>query len=61
MVEGGARLLESFLAAGLWDEAWIETAPVVLGTGVKAPAVCGVLAATEQRKGHLLETWKQKV
>ena len=39
MVEGGAELLESFLDAGLWDEAWVETAPVVLGAGVKAPAV----------------------
>lgn len=31
MVEGGARLLESFLDAGLWDEAWVETAPAALG------------------------------
>ena len=46
--------------AGLWDEAWVETAPVVLGAGVKAPAVPGVLTGTEQRHGHLLETWKQK-
>ena len=60
MVEGGAELLESFLDAGLWDEAWVETAPVVLGAGVKAPAVPGVLTGTEQRHGHLLETWKQK-
>ena len=60
MVEGGAELLESFLDAGLWDEAWVETAPVVLGAGVKAPAVPGVLTGTEQRHEHLLETWKQK-
>lgn len=60
MVEGGAELLESFFDAGLWDEAWVETAPVVLGAGVKAPAVPGVLTGTEQRHGHFLETWKQK-
>ena len=60
MVEGGAELLESFLDAGLWDEAGVETAPGVLGAGVKAPAVPGVLTGTEQRHGHLLETWKQK-
>jgi len=60
MVEGGAELQESFLDVGLWDEAWVETAPVVLGAGVKAPAVPGVLTGTEQRHGHLLETWKQK-
>ena len=60
MVEGGAGLLDSFLDAGLWDEAWVETAPAVLGAGVKAPAAPGVLTGTEQRHGHLLETWKQK-
>lgn len=61
MVEGGARLLAGFLDAGLWDEAWVETAPVVLGTGVKAPAVSGVLVATEQRDGHLLAKWRQEI
>lgn len=61
MVEGGAELLNSFLDAGLWDEVWVETAPCVLGSGVKAPAVSGVLTDVEQRQGHLLQTWKQKV
>ncbi|MBP3517744.1 MAG: bifunctional diaminohydroxyphosphoribosylaminopyrimidine deaminase/5-amino-6-(5-phosphoribosylamino)uracil reductase RibD [Parabacteroides sp.] len=61
MVEGGARLLAGFLDAGLWDEAWVETAPVVLGAGVKAPAVPGVLVATEQRDGHLLARWRQEI
>lgn len=61
MVEGGARLLAGFLDAGLWDEAWVETAPVVLGAGVKAPAVSGVLVATEQRDGHLLARWRQEI
>ena len=37
LVEGGARLLESFLAAGLYDEIRIEQAPAVLATGVRAP------------------------
>ena len=56
-----AELLESFLDAGLWDEVWVETAPVALGAGVKAPVVSGVLVGSEQRRGHLLETWKRKV
>ena len=41
LVEGGSRLLESFFANGLWDEAFIEQSPVELGGGVKAP-VCPV-------------------
>ena len=36
MVEGGAELLESFFDAGLWDEAWVETAPARFGCGCKS-------------------------
>lgn len=39
MVEGGNTLLESFLQEGLWDKMLVETAPVLLGTGVRAPGV----------------------
>jgi len=37
LVEGGTTLLNSFLTAELWDEIRIETAPIVLNEGVKAP------------------------
>lgn len=37
LVEGGAKLLQSFIDSGLWDMARIETAPVSLIDGVKAP------------------------
>lgn len=37
IVEGGAQLINSFLAAGLWDEARIITSPQSLGEGVPAP------------------------
>jgi diaminohydroxyphosphoribosylaminopyrimidine deaminase/5-amino-6-(5-phosphoribosylamino)uracil reductase len=36
LVEGGACLHRSFLNAGLWDELQIETAPVLLGSGIKS-------------------------
>ncbi|MDR1601974.1 MAG: bifunctional diaminohydroxyphosphoribosylaminopyrimidine deaminase/5-amino-6-(5-phosphoribosylamino)uracil reductase RibD [Tannerella sp.] len=36
LVEGGACLHRSFLNAGLWDELQVETAPVLLGNGVKS-------------------------
>jgi diaminohydroxyphosphoribosylaminopyrimidine deaminase / 5-amino-6-(5-phosphoribosylamino)uracil reductase len=40
LVEGGASLLQSFITAGLWDEARIITNPnLILGEGVKAPAI----------------------
>lgn len=37
LVEGGAILLQSFIDCGLWDEAFIETAPFALDGGVEAP------------------------
>lgn len=39
LVEGGRTLLQSFLDEGLWDEAWAEHSPLLLGEGVPAPQV----------------------
>ena len=39
LVEGGAKLLQSFIDAGLWDMMRVETSPLTLGEGVKAPKV----------------------
>jgi diaminohydroxyphosphoribosylaminopyrimidine deaminase/5-amino-6-(5-phosphoribosylamino)uracil reductase len=39
LVEGGAEVLNSFIIAGLWDEARIEIGAVCLGDGVRAPAL----------------------
>lgn len=37
MVEGGAKLLESFIREGLYDEIRVEQAPIAIATGLKAP------------------------
>ena len=37
LVEGGAKTLQSFIDADLWDEAYIERSDILLGDGVKAP------------------------
>lgn len=37
LVEGGSALLQSFIDAGLWDEAFVEVSPMRLASGVKAP------------------------
>lgn len=37
LVEGGSQLLQSFLDAGLWDEAYVECCPQVLGQGIQSP------------------------
>lgn len=41
LVEGGSTLLQSFIKNGLWDEAYIETSPIRLNEGVKAPDITG--------------------
>ena len=41
MVEGGSILLQSFIDAGCWDEAYIETSDAQLNDGVKAPVLTG--------------------
>ena len=46
LVEGGRILLNSFLDSGLWDEAVVETAPVLLQTGVEAPSLRGCCEET---------------
>ena len=43
LVEGGSRLLQSFLDAGVWDEVMVEEAPALLGSGVPAPRIDGHL------------------
>ena len=39
LVEGGATVHRQLIAAGLCDEIWIETAPLTLTDGVKAPTL----------------------
>ena len=39
LVEGGAHTLQSFIDAGLWDEAYIEVASIALGGGVEVPSI----------------------
>ena len=40
-VEGGERLLSSFIERGLWDEARVFTAEKTLGIGIRAPQLIG--------------------
>lgn len=41
IIEGGAYTLNTFIEAGLWDEARIFTGKAVLGQGLKAPFITG--------------------
>lgn len=50
VVEGGAKTLQSFLDAGLWDEIRIETAPFTVDKGIEAPKLPGNLRITKVEK-----------
>ena len=61
IVEGGAQLLGSFLREGVWDEAWVETVPLLLGSGVVAPETEGSLVKTELRGRAVLSVYNNIV
>ncbi|WP_183560319.1 bifunctional diaminohydroxyphosphoribosylaminopyrimidine deaminase/5-amino-6-(5-phosphoribosylamino)uracil reductase RibD [Mucilaginibacter sp. SP1R1] len=44
IIEGGAHTLQTFIEAGLWDEARIFTGKIVLNNGIKAPQITGIIA-----------------
>lgn len=54
LVEGGGQLLGSFRDAGLLDEAWVFTAPVVLGGSDAASACAGDGAVSVAQGLHAL-------
>ncbi len=44
LVEGGARLITSLFARGLWDAVTVFTAPIILGAGIEAVGDLGILS-----------------
>lgn len=59
LVEGGGHLLRQFLSQGLWDEAFVETAPFPLGGGVGAPVPAGICTSTCFSAGQKLESYRR--
>ncbi|MDR1402436.1 MAG: bifunctional diaminohydroxyphosphoribosylaminopyrimidine deaminase/5-amino-6-(5-phosphoribosylamino)uracil reductase RibD [Tannerellaceae bacterium] len=69
LVEGGSFLLNQFLQKELWDEIQIETAPLLLGSGVAAPVLGNkpsslpekVFTLTEKNaKQHIVSVYSRK-
>lgn len=51
MVEGGARILNAFIEAGLWDEARVITGHRYLKEGLASPVLTGSVAVAERQVG----------
>jgi diaminohydroxyphosphoribosylaminopyrimidine deaminase / 5-amino-6-(5-phosphoribosylamino)uracil reductase len=59
-VEGGLKLLSSFIERGLWDEARVFTASKTLGEGIRAPQLLnGTLEQTMQLADDTLRIYRQ--
>ncbi len=60
LVEGGSRTLQSFIDAGLWDEAQVEHAAVLLASGVPAPTMpAGTPCRRERYFGVDYSVWEK--
>jgi diaminohydroxyphosphoribosylaminopyrimidine deaminase / 5-amino-6-(5-phosphoribosylamino)uracil reductase len=57
IVEGGARLLQSFIDLELWDEAKVFTSEKIFGKGVPAPRMTGRLADQTELQSDILRTY----
>ncbi len=54
LVEGGAKLLQSFIDENLWDEARIFTGAKILEKGIKAPLLNGKVTSQEKINDDIL-------
>ncbi len=56
LVEGGSKLLQSFIDSGLWDSAYVETGDAPVEGKVKAPVLCNAqLLERQYYMGRIIE------
>ena len=61
IVEGGAATLHHFIAAGLWDEANVETCNFPLRSGIKAPVFSGQVKQLKSFNNSVISVYKNIV
>ncbi|MFI5205128.1 MAG: bifunctional diaminohydroxyphosphoribosylaminopyrimidine deaminase/5-amino-6-(5-phosphoribosylamino)uracil reductase RibD [Flavobacteriales bacterium] len=54
-IEGGPNMINTLLAAGVWDEIRTITSPITLTNGINAPTAKGKLIISEEVNGDRLE------
>jgi diaminohydroxyphosphoribosylaminopyrimidine deaminase/5-amino-6-(5-phosphoribosylamino)uracil reductase len=58
-IEGGSRMLQSFIDAGFWDEAFVFKSDVAFGTGIKGPFLpTNQLVSVERSGPDILEKYQ---
>lgn len=58
LVEGGASVMHDFIQSGLWDEAYVERSPEVLGGSVKAPVLHGLPMSAQSIGDNIIFNYK---
>jgi diaminohydroxyphosphoribosylaminopyrimidine deaminase / 5-amino-6-(5-phosphoribosylamino)uracil reductase len=58
IVEGGAKLLQSFIDQNLWDEARVFRSDTVFGEGIEAPQFSGRILEKNQMTGNEVTIFK---
>jgi diaminohydroxyphosphoribosylaminopyrimidine deaminase/5-amino-6-(5-phosphoribosylamino)uracil reductase len=59
IVEGGSQVLNDLIALQLWDEIQVETSPVTLNNGVKAPLFHAIMHKEEHYDGHIMRHYRK--
>jgi diaminohydroxyphosphoribosylaminopyrimidine deaminase/5-amino-6-(5-phosphoribosylamino)uracil reductase len=60
IIEGGAKLLQSFIDTGLWDEARVFTGNVCFGSGVAAPVISSKITHNAAGENYRLTIYKNQ-
>ena len=62
IVEGGAATLNAFISQGLWDEIRVETAPLTVTDGTRAPQLpsAAVVVSTERYGDNAIVTFRRE-
>lgn len=61
IIEGGAKTLNLFIKAGLWDEARVFTGRQVWGNGIPAPVLNAPPSETLSSGPDILEVWQNSL
>ena len=63
IVEGGRRTLDSFIEQGLWDEIRVETAPMTVDDGTRAPQLPAAVTLARHHcyDGHTIAVFTRPV
>ncbi|MBE9489288.1 MAG: RibD family protein, partial [Bacteroidetes bacterium] len=58
IIEGGAKTIQTFIDANLWDEARVFTGISIFNEGIKAPVLSAIITSEEKIKDDTLRIYK---